>query len=208
MARYIGPSCRICRREGIKLFLKGMKCGTAKCPVTKRATPPGQHGKGRLKISDYGIQLREKQKLRKTYGLLEQQFKHYFRIASQSKGVTGTVLLQLLERRLDNVIFRFGFGHSRAHGRQLVRHGLVTVDGKKVDLPSYFVKVGNKIAVHGSEKAELSVRKTVETVKDRAVPSWLERKEGELSGTVVRLPERQDCQVPVKEQLIVELYSK
>lgn len=208
MARYIGPSCRICRREGMKLFLKGIKCSTPKCPVTKRATPPGQHGKGRLKLSDYGIQLREKQKLRKTYGLLERQFKHYFRIASQSKGVTGTVLLQLLERRLDNVIFRFGFSHSRAHGRQLVRHGLVTVDGKKVDLPSYFVKVGSKIAVHGAEKAELSVRKTVETVKDRGVPSWLERKEGELSGTVVRLPEKQDCQILVKEQLIVELYSK
>jgi len=192
----------------MKLFLKGTKCTTPKCPVTRRASPPGQHGKRRLKLSDYGIQLREKQKLRKTYGLLEKQFKHYFRIASKSKGVTGTVLLQLLERRLDNVVFRLGFAHSRAHGRQLVRHGLITVTGKKVNLPSYFVNVGNKIGVQAQERIQKNIRQTLETVKERETPSWLDMNPEELVGTVLRLPDKQDCQIPVKVQLIVELYSK
>ena len=209
MARYIGPSCRICRREGMKLFLKGTKCTTPKCPVSRRAYAPGQHGKGRLKkLSDYGVQLREKQKLRKTYGLLEKQFKHYFRIASKSKGVTGAVLLQLLERRLDNVVFRLGFAHSRAHGRQLVRHGLITVGGKKVNLPSYFVNVGNKIGVQAQERIQKHIRQTLETVKERGTPSWLEMNPEQLVGTVLRFPDKQDSQIPVKEQLIVELYSK
>ena len=208
MARYIGPSCRICRREGMKLFLKGTKCTTPKCPVTRRGTPPGQHGKGRLKLSDYGVQLREKQKLRKTYGLLEGQFKHYFRIASQSKGVTGEILLQLLERRLDNVVFRLGFAFSRSHARQMVRHGLITVDGKKIDLPSYFVKTGNKIGIHAQEKIQNNAHKTLEIVKERGTPSWLELNSEKLMGTVLRLPGKLDAQIPVKEQLIVELYSK
>ena len=208
MSKYIGPSCRICRREGMKLFLKGTKCTTPKCPVSKRTFPPGQHGKRRIKLSDYGVQLREKQKLRKTYGLLEQQFKHYFRIASQSKGVTGEILLQLLERRLDNVVFRLGFAFSRSHARQVVRHGLVTVDGKKVDLPSYFVKTGSKIGIRPQEKIQIQVRKTLEAVKERGTPSWLELDSEKLTGTVLRLPGKQDSQIPVQEQLIVELYSK
>ena len=208
MARYTGPSCKICRREGMKLFLKGTKCTTPKCPVTRRTYSPGQHGKRRSKLSDYGIQLREKQKLRKTYGLLEKQFKHYFQIASKAKGVTGTVLLQLLERRLDNVVFRLGFAYSRAHARQMVRHGLVTVGDKKVDLPSYFVKVGNKIGIQSQEKLQKNVRQTLEVVKERGTPSWLTLNIEQLVGTVVRFPDKQDSQIPVKEQLIVELYSK
>ena len=192
----------------MKLFLKGTKCTTPKCPVSKRTFPPGQHGKRRIKLSDYGVQLREKQKLRKTYGLLEQQFKHYFRIASQSKGVTGEILLQLLERRLDNVVFRLGFAFSRSHARQVVRHGLVTVDGKKVDLPSYFVKTGSKIGIRPQEKIQIQVRKTLEAVKERGTPSWLELDSEKLTGTVLRLPGKQDSQIPVQEQLIVELYSK
>lgn len=192
----------------MKLFLKGTKCTTPKCPVTRRGTPPGQHGKGRLKLSDYGIQLREKQKLRKTYGLLEEQFKHYFRIASKAKGVTGEVLLQLLERRLDNVVFRLGFAYSRAHARQMVRHGLITVDGKKVDLPSYFVKVGNKIGIQPQEKLKTNIRQTLEGVKERGTPSWLDLNVEQWIGTVIRFPGKQDAQIPVKEQLIVELYSK
>lgn len=208
MSRYIGPSCRVCRREGIKLFLKGAKCTTPKCPVSRRTYSPGQHGKRRLKFSDYGVQLREKQKLRRTYGVLEQQFKHYFRIASKSKGITGDVLLQLLERRLDNVVFRLGFSHSRAHGRQMVRHGFITVNGKKVNLPSYFVNVGEKIGVRDKEKIQRNVRETLEVIKERGVPSWLERSPEHLVGTVLRFPGRDDSQIPVKEQLIVELYSK
>lgn len=209
MSKYLGPSCKICRREGIKLFLKGAKCTTPKCPVTRRAYVPGQHGKGsRIKLSDYGVHLREKQRLRKTYGLLEQQFKHYFRIASRSKGVTGEVLLQLLERRLDNVIFRLGFALSRAHARQMVRHGLVTVDGKKVDLPSYFVKGGNKIGLRGQERIHNRVRETLEVTKDRGIPSWLSLDEAHLVGTVLRFPGKADAQIPIQEQLIVEFYSK
>jgi len=208
MARYLGPSCRLCRREGIKLFLKGTKCTTPKCPITRRAYAPGQHGKNRIKLSNYGIQLREKQKLKRIYGVLERQFKHYFRIASKSKGVTGSVLLQLLERRLDNVVFRLGFATSRAHAREMVRHGAITVNDQKVDLPSYFIQIGSRIGVKGQERIRQRVHETLEATKERERPGWLKIEPEHLMGTVVRLPEKSDASLPIKEQLIVELYSK
>ena len=193
----------------MKLFLKGTKCTTPKCPVSRRAYSPGQHGKrSRIKLSDYGIHLREKQKLRKSYGLLEAQFKHIFRMASKSKGVTGEILIQLLERRLDNVVYRLGFAHSRAHGRQMVRHGLITVDGKKVDFPSFFVRTGNKIGVQAQERIQKGVRETLEVVKERSAPHWLTLDTEKLVGTVTKYPEKQDSQIVIKEQLIVEFYSK
>ncbi len=208
MGRYLGPSCRLCRREGVKLFLKGLKCTTPKCPISRRAYAPGQHGKNRVKFSDYGIQLREKQKLRRIYGVLEHQFKHYFQMATRSKGITGSILLQLLERRLDNVVFRMGFAASRAQGRQLVQHGVIRVDGKKVNLPSYFVSAGNQIGVKNHERIQKGIRQTLEAVKERGSPSWLKVDTEKLTGTVVRLPEKQDSDLSIKEQLIVELYSK
>ncbi len=192
----------------MKLFLKGTKCTTPKCPISRRSYAPGQHGKGRVKLSDYGIHLREKQKLRKTYGLLEGQFRHVFRVASKSKGVTGAVLLQLLERRLDNVVFRLGFALSRSHARQQVLHGIITVDDKKVSVPSYIVSVGNRIGIKAKERNQKVVRDTLESVKERGIPSWLSLDSEGLEGRVLRLPEKEDSQIPVNEQLIVELYSK
>ena len=208
MSRYLGPSCRLCRREGIKLFLKGSKCTTPKCPITRRAYAPGQHGKNRIKLSNYGIQLREKQKLKRIYGVLERQFKHYFHIASKSKGITGNVLLQLLERRLDNVVLRLGFATSRPHAREMVRHGAITVNDRKVDLPSYFVQSGSRIGVQGQERIRQKVQETLEATKERERPGWLKIEPEHLVGTVVRLPEKSDASLPIKEQLIVELYSK
>ena len=208
MARYSGPACRICRRQGMKLFLKGSKCMTEKCPFNKRGFPPGQHGQARTKLSDYGIQLREKQKVKRMYGLLERQFRSTFQRASRAPGVTGVKLLELLERRLDNVIYRLGFASSRAQARQMVLHGHVFVANHRVNIPSFCVKAGQPIRIAGSVEFLKSVKGTLEQSKDRAVPSWLERHAEELLGSVVGVPSRQDVQFPVQEQLIVELYSK
>jgi small subunit ribosomal protein S4 len=209
MARYINPVCRLCRRQGEKLFLKGTRCVTQKCAISKRNYAPGQHGqRGKQKLSNYGLQLKEKQKAKWMYGVLERQFRRYFKIASKSKGVTGKVLLQLLERRLDNVIFRLGLGISRAQSRQVVRHNFVYVNAKRVNIPSYLVKQGDIIQVKAKEKAMKKLRENLELSRDRTVSSWLEFNPQELKATVLRLPEKEDIQQPIQEQLIVELYSK
>ena len=209
MAKYTGPSCRLCRREMTKLFLKGTRCNTEKCAVARRAFPPGQHGQGRSpKMSNYGLQLREKQKVKRVYGILERQFRRYFAIASKTRGVTGKVLLQLLERRLDNVIFRLLFATSHTQARQIVRHGGVYVNGRRVDIPSYSVHEGDVIEIRGKEGVKKSVRANIEMAKDRGIVSWLQADLDGLKGTVARLPDRDDIQMPIQEQLIVELYSK
>ncbi|MGE5308943.1 MAG: 30S ribosomal protein S4 [Deltaproteobacteria bacterium] len=210
MARYTDAVCRMCRRDQKKLFLKGTKCNTDKCPVSKRAFPPGQHGpsKTRIKLSNYALQLREKQKVKRVYGVLERQFRRYFAIASKSKGVTGKVLLQLLERRLDNVVYRMGIGQSRANARQIVRHNHVTVDGERVNIPSYIITNGATVAIVGKEKAKGKMKENLEYTKDRTVPKWLEFNAGELKAKVIRLPEKSDIGMPVEEALIVEYYSK
>src|SRR3989338_4312018 len=209
MARYTGPACRVCRRQGIKLFLKGTKCTTDKCPFNRRGYAPGQHGKRqRIKISDYGLRLREKQKVKQIYGVLERQFRRYFGIATRTRGVTGEKLLELLERRLDNAGFRLGFAPSRAQARQLVKHGHVTVNGRRVTLPSFTVRQGQAIQMTGSEEQLKRVRETRELLQDRAVPPWLNRHEQELQAAVTGTPSRDDVQFPIQEQLIVELYSK
>ena len=209
MARYTDPVCRLCRREGIKLFLKGSKCFTDKCPIEKRNFAPGQHGKDRkAKIVGYGLQLREKQKAKRIYFTQEGQFRNYFEKAATTKGVTGEVLLQQLERRLDNVVYRLGFGISRRQARQLVRHGHVAVNGRKVNIPSYQASVGEEISIReGSRKLAI-----LEISKDFAAhqnsPGWLEIDRDNYKGRVLALPKREDIQLPVNEQLIVELYSK
>ena len=209
MARYTDPVCRLCRREGMKLFLKGSKCFSDKCPIEKRNFAPGQHGKDRkAKIVGYGLQLREKQKTKRIYFTQEGQFRNYFEKAARSKGVTGEMLLQQLERRLDNVVYRLGFGMSRRQARQLVRHGHVQVDGGKVNIPSYEVSVGEEIAIReGSRKLPI-----LEQAKDFAshqnAPTWLEIDRDNYKGRVMSLPKREEIQLPVNEQLIVELYSK
>jgi len=209
MARYINAVCRLCRREGEKLFLKGTKCFNEKCPVSKRSYAPGQHGQNkRTKLSNYGIQLREKQKVKRMYGVLERQFRRYFEIASKTKGVTGKVLLQLLERRLDNVIFRLGLAISRPQGRQIVRHNQIYVNSKRVNIPSYLVNKDDVIQLKAKEKAILKIKENLEISKDRAVAGWLEFNPAELTAKVVRLPEKEDIQQQIQEQLIVELYSK
>jgi small subunit ribosomal protein S4 len=209
MARYIDAVCRLCRRGGEKLFLKGTRCNTPKCAISKRAYAPGQHGQGRRqKLSNYGMQLKEKQKAKWMYGVLEKQFRRYFQIASKTKGVTGKVLLQLLERRLDNVIFRLGLGISRAQSRQVVRHNFVFVNSRRVNIPSYLIKQGDVIEIKAKEKAGKKIKDNLELSKDRSVPSWLEFNTQEMKGKVVRLPEKGDIQQPIQEQLIVELYSK
>ncbi len=209
MGRYINAVCRLCRREGEKLFLKGTKCSTEKCPVSRRAFPPGQHGQSRrTKLSNYGIQLREKQKVRRMYGVLEKQFRKYFRLASKTKGVTGKVLLQLLERRLDNVVFRMGLATSRTAARQIVRHNQIAVNGKRVNIPSFLVNAGNVVQVKTKDKAALKLKENLEVTKDRTVPSWLNFNRNDLSAVVTRLPEKDDIQLQIQEQLIVELYSK
>jgi len=208
MARYINAVCRLCRREGEKLFLKGTKCSTEKCAITKRNSAPGQHGLSRTKLSNYGLQLREKQKVKRMYGVLERQFRRYFKIASKSKGVTGKVLLQLLERRLDNVIFRLGFGVSRSQARQIARHNFIYINSKRVNIPSYLINKDDIIQVKAKERTQNKIREIMELTKDRDVPSWLELNAQELRARVVRLPEKEDIQQPIQEQLIVELYSK
>jgi small subunit ribosomal protein S4 len=211
MARYTGASCRLCRREGQKLFLKGTRCSTEKCAVSRRDFAPGQHGQGqvRKKESNYGTQLREKQKVKRLYGLLEAQFRHYFRIAAKSKGVTGIMLLQLLERRLDNVIFRMNLAASRAEARQMVQHGTVYVNGRRVDIPSFTVKVGNTVTVKPKKEPALkALKEKRESLTDRLIPKWIEVDKEGLVAKIVDVPKKEDIGFPIQEQLIVELYSK
>jgi small subunit ribosomal protein S4 len=199
--------CRLCRREGLKLFLKGSRCFTEKCAIERRNYPPGQHGLGRAKRSAYGEQLREKQKAKRIYGLLEGQFRRYFERAERARGVTGENLLRLLERRLDNVVFRLGFGASRAEARQIVRHGHVLVNGRKVSLPSFLVKVGDQVQLRSTSSLQERVAENLSAGRGQ-VPQWLELAAAEKRGVVRGLPLRDDIQIPVQEQLIVELYSK
>src|SRR6187431_587995 len=207
MARYIGPVCRLCRREGMKLFLKGERCYTDKCAIEKRNVPPGQHGRSRkAKMVGYGVQLREKQKVKRTYGVLENQFRRYFEAADRQKGITGELLLQFLERRLDNVVYRLGFATSRAQARQLVRHGHFLVNGKKVDIPSYSLRAGDVVTVKTASAKNPTIVHAMEEVKGRGIPAWLTFDDG--TGKVMSLPTREQINLPVQEQLIVELYSK
>ena len=208
MARYKDEQCRRCRREGQKLFLKGERCYTDKCSITRRNYAPGQHGQKKKKLSEYGTQLREKQKTKAYYGVLEKQFRKYFEMASNKKGVTGEELLTILESRLDNVVYRLGFGSSRAQARQLVNHGQFEVNGKKVNIPSYLVKAGDVIAVREIRKDNKTIKENVEANAARPVPAWLEKDNEKLSGKVIRLASREDIDIPVEEHLIVELYSK
>jgi small subunit ribosomal protein S4 len=208
MARNTGPSCRLCRREGAKLFLKGSRCVSDKCAFARRDFAPGQHGQIRKKESNYGVQLREKQKVKRIYGMLEKQFRHFFRIAERAKGVTGLTLLQLLERRLDNVIFRMNFAGSRSAARQIVQHGRVYVNGKRVDIPSYTVKIGEEISIKVKDPVKKRLAETFESLKDRAIPKWLEMDQANLKSKIVAMPTKDDAGFPIQEQLIVELYSK
>ena len=211
MARYIGPVCRLCRREGMKLFLKGERCYTEKCGIEKRNFPPGQHGKKgsrRLKLAGYGVQLREKQKVKRMYGVLEKQFRRYFEQADRTRGITGETLLQLLERRLDSVAYRLGFATSRPQARQLVRHGHFTVNGRKVNIPSFSVKLGDIVAVRQSSRTKASILHALEEVKGRGVPEWLQVDAEAMSARIGSVPTREQINLPVQEQLIVELYSK
>jgi len=208
VARYIGPKCRQCRREGEKLFLKGEKCFSSKCPMENRAFPPGQHGQRRTRLSDYARQLREKQKLRRIYGILEKQFRLYYQEADRQKGSTGENLLKLLETRLDNVVFRMGFGVSRSESRQLVRHNSVTVNGQKVNIPSYTVRPGDVVAVSNSSQEQLRIKASVEMAQQRGFPEWLDVDASKLSGVFKSLPERSELPADIQEQLVVELYSK
>ena len=209
MARYTDSVCRQCRREGIKLFLKGDRCYSAKCAITKRHTPPGQHGQSRAKKpSEYGLQLREKQKCRRAYGVLESQFRKYYDMAANMRGVTGDNMLSLLERRLDNVAFRLGFGNSRAMARQLVTHGHILVDGKKVDSPSYLVKPGQVISVRSKSRDMQHLKELREQGSKNTIPKWLELDAENLSGKVMALPQRDDIDLTLEEHLIVELYSR
>ncbi len=209
MARYSGPVCRLCRREGMKLFLKGERCYTEKCAIEKRNFAPGQHGKTRKqKLAGYGIQLREKQKVKRIYGVLEDQFRHYFEAAERQRGITGETLLQLLERRLDNVVYRLGLATSRAQARQLVRHGHFLINGKRVDIPSYSVRAGDVVAVRPSSQKNPAIAHAIEEVKGRGIPGWLTFDAGDQSGKILSLPTREQINLPVQEQLIVELYSK
>jgi small subunit ribosomal protein S4 len=208
MARYTGPVCRLCRREKMKLFLKGPKCDTMKCPIERRPYPPGEHGRDRMRQgSEYLGQLREKQKARRIYGVLEKQFANLYVEATRQSGITGENLLRMLELRLDNVVFRAGWGASRSQSRQFVRHGHVLVNGRRVDIPSYRVKKGDTVALKAKSREMIVIRHNVDTL-DRQVPPWLEAGEGGFEVTVRDLPLREHIDVPVREQLIVELYSK
>jgi small subunit ribosomal protein S4 len=208
VARYIGSKCRLCRREGEKLFLKGEKCHTAKCPIETRPFPPGQHGQKRARLSDYARQLREKQKLRRVYGILEGQFRSYYEEADRRRGSTGEVLLQLLESRLDNVVFRMGFGASRSEARQLVRHNGVTVNGKRVNIPSYQLKAGDVVAVVEASKSQLRIKASSDFAQQRGMPDWLDVDASKMEGVFKAAPERSELPAEIQEQLVVELYSK
>ncbi|OAT81170.1 30S ribosomal protein S4 [Desulfotomaculum copahuensis] len=208
MARYTGAQCRLCRREGAKLYLKGDRCYTGKCAIDRRSYGPGMHGQSRKKVSEYGVQLREKQKTRRIYGVLEKQFSNYFERAERQSGVTGENLLRLLERRLDNVIYRLGLASSRTEARQLVRHGHYTVNGRRVSIPSFLVRVGDVITVHEGSKESPRIKELLERAADKTPPAWLEYSAGQATGTVVALPARDQIDAPVQEHLIVELYSR
>lgn len=208
MARYIDSKCRQCRREGGKLFLKGEKCFTEKCPVDKRAYPPGQHGQQRSRLSDYGKQLREKQKLRRIYGVLERQFESYYKEAARHKGSTGEDLLQLLESRLDNVVYRMGFGISRSEARQLVRHNAVLVNNKRVNIPSYQVKPNNIIEIATPAREQLRIKASLEAAGQRGIPEWLDVDVKAMKGTFKTVPERNELPAEINESLVVALYSK
>ena len=208
MARYTDSVCRICRRENLKLYLKGDRCYSDKCAYERRSYPPGQHGQGRKKFSDYGIQLREKQKVKRMYGLLERQFRAYFHQAERQKGVTGTNLLVLLERRLDNVVYRMGFANSRSQARQLVRHNHFFVNGKRVNIPSYLIKENDTVEVKEKSRNIVPIAEAMEAVARRGIPQWLEVEKDKFKGTVKAYPSRDELTMPIQEQLIVELYSK
>ena len=208
MARYSDPVCRLCRREGMKLFLKGDRCFKDKCSIERRNYAPGQHGRRRSKVLGYGLQLREKQKVKRIYGLLESQFRTYFERAERRTGITGENLLRQLELRLDNVVYSLGFAASRPQARQLVRHGHIEVNGKKVNIPSYQARKGDDIQVREKSRKNDQIRQAVETASGRGVPSWLALNAEQFRGTVADLPKREDIRLPIQEQLIVELYSK
>ena len=207
MARYTGPVCRLCRREKMKLFLKGPKCDSMKCPIERRPYPPGEHGRGRIRESEYLLQLREKQKARRIYGVLEDQFRNLYEEANRQGGITGENLLRMLEQRLDNVAYRAGWGASRSQARQFVRHGHITVNGKRVTIPSYQVRKGDVVEVRERGRSMIVLRHNLDTI-DRAIPAWLERGGEGWTVTVRDLPLREHIDVPVRESLIVELYSK
>ncbi|MEO8290447.1 MAG: 30S ribosomal protein S4 [Gaiellaceae bacterium] len=206
MARSLGPKCKQCRREGMKLFLKGERCLTEKCAVERRSYPPGEHGRGRIKQSEYLLQLREKQKARRYYGILEKQFRNYYEKAAKQSGITGEALLRMLETRLDNVVYRLGFAASRAQGRQIIRHGHFMVNGRRVNIPSYQVKPNDVVSLKSGSPVEQVVRDATDLTA--SVASWLQADHDNLTGKVLKLPERSDIDTPVQEQLIVELYSK
>ena len=208
MARYTGASCRLCRREGKKLFLKGERCYSEKCAVTRRATLPGQHGKGRKKTSEYATQLRAKQAAKRYYGVLESQFAAYFEKADAKSGITGENLLQMLESRLDNVVYRLGLASSRKEARQLVRHGHYTLNGKKANIPSILLKAGDVVAVSEKSRSSDKIKGVVEQFGSRPTPKWIDYDRNTLSGKIIELPRREDIDVDVQEHLIVELYSK
>jgi small subunit ribosomal protein S4 len=208
VARQRGSVCRLCRREGLKLFLKGSRCFTEKCAIEKRNFAPGQHGKRRVKIQGYGVQLREKQKVKRLYGLLENQFRLAFQEANRRKGVTGELLLINLERRLDNIVYRLGFASSRAQARQLIAHGHVQVDGHRVDIPSFLVRVGQVISLKPKMGKNPVVQAALEATRARGLPAWLSADPAQARGSVVSLPRREEITMPIQEQLIVELYSK
>jgi small subunit ribosomal protein S4 len=209
MARYIGPVCKICRREGMKLYLKGERCYTEKCAYTRRPYPPGQHGQGRIKLSEYAVRLREKQKMRRTYGVLERQFLGYYQDASRRSGRTGEEMLGLLERRLDNVVHRMGFGASRSESRQLVRHGHVLINGKRLDIPSYTVRLGDVVALTEDARKFKSVLASIGGADKRPIASWMEVDRANFTGTIKGPPVREDLNEPeIREQLVVEYYSR
>ena len=208
MARYRDALCRLCRRESEKLFLKGDRCYTDKCAVERRKYPPGQHGQRRRKLSDYALQLREKQKAKESYGVLEKQFRKYYHMADRKKGVTGSNLLQFLERRLDNVVYRLGFGSNRRQARQLVLHGHITVNDKRVNIPSCLICTGDIIGLKDSSKKITVIEENISKIEHRGLPSWVEMDTGNLKGKVLHYPARDEIDLPVQEQLIVELYSK
>ena len=208
MARYTGPVCRLCRREGEKLFLKGDRCYTEKCAVDRRSYPPGQHGQGRHKVSEYGLHLREKQKVRRIYGVLERQFERYYDRASRQKGITGENLLRILEMRLDNIVYRMGFAASRSQARQLVMHQHVAVNGQKVDIPSYELQVGDVITIRDKSRSLQLIKENTEAAEGRAVPEWLEVNLDQMEGKILAEPTRDQMDISVQEHLIVEYYSR
>jgi small subunit ribosomal protein S4 len=208
VARYSESVCRLCRRENLKMYLKGDRCYTDKCAIERRPYPPGQHGQGRTKFSEYGVQLREKQKVKRMYGLLEAGFRHAYQNAAAAKGKTGENLLQTLELRLDNVVFRLGFADTRNEARQLVRHGHFKVNGRKVNVPSYLCRAGDKVELKDRSKKVVRINEALEAVDRRGVPAWLDLDKGGFKGTVKTSPAREDITMPIQEQLIVELYSK